>query len=1464
MPTTNIRYSITGADKVKREMKSVGQAGGEVEQRLRSSSAGAKSLATSLDQTGEAARRTRKPVADVGSATRDLDSNFQQLRRTMATGLFALASREILQNADNYKLLQARLRVLTSETGDYAQVSQRVYQIAQQTGSALEDNVQVFQRLQLGARALGRSNQDVLALLKAVQQLGVIGGASTDQMKFGLLQFGQALSLSKLRAEEFNSLVENLPLVIERIEKGLGKAPGSLRAAVIEGKVLSRDVFEALLKQIGDIDDQFKNIPITLGRAGTIMANAMTQAFGNLDSRVGVTQDLSAAMVTLADNMDAVVGIGVPLVAGLTAIWAAQAIGTAATARLSAAKAALTAQLLANSAATQASALGQARAAAVADAAALQAARMNVAGATAALQVARAQDATSVAYGRTALAARTLVTATGELVVAQRAATASSAQLATMEARMTGLARAGRAMGGAFSSLLGVLGGWGGVAFLGITAVLYTAMTRTDAVADATKRYSDELRDLGFAADETAGKIADLNEEQRQNRLLALQGVEDQTRSDFTTGARRAGGILGDMDVRRNAGDGFVFGGPETGSVTPLSALEMQLQSVNRAAREAGSTAEETARALRQVFVEAGPSAVREQPELYESLKLQLAAMEKLAKIEKDRQDILAGKGAAGPGGGDDNPELAEKVRLLAEFNAQQQRDLELARMRTAARREQEAADRAEDQFVRVMEGTGKDKVAVNRDDPAVRARIEAVRALAVETVRAAEATQQLEDAEKDAAREADQAADRRDRAATKLQDLVTGLREQVEMEARLAALGPENARARAIEVQLIEARNLALDRGAPLTEDEIRNIQTYTGALYDLEEAQDKAREAAERAREALMRPMEEAADDIRRSFSDLWFGVFDDGKLKLGSFFKSMKASFARTLAEMMTMAITKPVIQPVIDGMARALGLPSAQLPQFGGGGGLLGGLVAAAPTLAGPTPSSTASWTGVAGTLKALGSNPNSIMDGLPVGFDSAGRLIYGNSIAGTGPGASAGLSGLLGMGQDSAAGKFFKDVFGKLDGTLGKLGTSIGGLAAGAGIGAMAGKITGSGTGGAIGGMIGQMFGPIGGIVGGLIGGLVGSLFKTTPRSIGTLSVEGGKLGVSDVFAKVLGPEVAEGMGGSVIKMLSSLADELRADLVDGFKLGQIGQRKDTFFFQEQVVDPKKAGKKRYKPQQFDSAEDAVTAAIESAITRGIFEGLTALDKAILEAAPNAIEGIQDVIAGRNFRDDIRIRLLEYDNPLSAQLERLRLQQEEELRMAKKYGQDMIALERLHYLERKQIVDQFNQQMLASMKDMLLSLTTTSAGGLAPIDVLSASEGRFMDLRARAMRGDRDAGQELAAAAGAFLEASRAVNASSAAYQDDLALVKSTLQLLTGSSSPLLATVPTFASSTVANDNATTSDLLREGASQTNILQGILDQLKKMNGFQVPSATGGGGVAGFAVPLPSYAQIGGLV
>ncbi|MEW8494235.1 MAG: tape measure protein [Candidatus Thiodiazotropha taylori] len=263
-----------------------------------------KDLSKDIDKASKSSDKLDKSLEKT-SKKADLTGKAMKKAGAMAAAYFSgQAVLGAIKAADSWDVLQQRIETATKATGDYIMVSEELYRITRENGAAMEGSVSLFQSISRTRKELNASNSDVLVLTDSIQKLGVIGGSSTTAMQAGMMQFSQMMAGGVARAEEMNSLFENLPEVAARIAHGMEMTQGELRQAVLAGEVLSKDVFDALLKQAPTISAEFEEIPTSLSRGWGTLTTSFDHFLGQLNDATGLTGWMAKQMEDVAYWLD--------------------------------------------------------------------------------------------------------------------------------------------------------------------------------------------------------------------------------------------------------------------------------------------------------------------------------------------------------------------------------------------------------------------------------------------------------------------------------------------------------------------------------------------------------------------------------------------------------------------------------------------------------------------------------------------------------------------------------------------------------------------------------------------------------------------------------------------------------------------------------------------------------------------------------------------------------------------------------------------------------------------------------------------------------------------------------------------------------------------------------------------------------------------------------------------------------
>lgn len=240
------------------------------------------------------------------------EQSADRLRNTIRGALagigVGLVLRELGQLADAYTNAQNRIRTVTESEQELQDVTQQLFQVANDTRGAFDATVEVYTRTALAAKDLGITQQQTINFTRSLNQAVALSGAASEEARGGLLQLSQGLASGALRGDELRSVLESLPVVADVIAKSLGVTRGELREMGQEGKITANVILNAFEKSRVELEERFaKSVP-TIGQAFTVLKNNVLQAVGALDQGTHASALFAELIVFLAKNLDVAAG----------------------------------------------------------------------------------------------------------------------------------------------------------------------------------------------------------------------------------------------------------------------------------------------------------------------------------------------------------------------------------------------------------------------------------------------------------------------------------------------------------------------------------------------------------------------------------------------------------------------------------------------------------------------------------------------------------------------------------------------------------------------------------------------------------------------------------------------------------------------------------------------------------------------------------------------------------------------------------------------------------------------------------------------------------------------------------------------------------------------------------------------------------------------------------------------------
>lgn len=239
---------------------------------------------------------------------KDSKKSVSGVARDFKTILGGIALKSLTQSVSNYSdeytNLSNRLRLATSNQEEFANAQKLVFDISQETRQSLTSTAELYQRLALSTKELNLSQNDLADITKTINQTLIISGSSAQAASAAIVQLGQGLAAGALRGQEFNSVAEQAPRLLQLLSDSLGVNIGKLRDMAKEGALTADVLVKAIRGQSDVVDNEFKKTVTTIQQAGVRVDNALTQLIGaQLDSS-GAAQSLSTALSDLAKTLE--------------------------------------------------------------------------------------------------------------------------------------------------------------------------------------------------------------------------------------------------------------------------------------------------------------------------------------------------------------------------------------------------------------------------------------------------------------------------------------------------------------------------------------------------------------------------------------------------------------------------------------------------------------------------------------------------------------------------------------------------------------------------------------------------------------------------------------------------------------------------------------------------------------------------------------------------------------------------------------------------------------------------------------------------------------------------------------------------------------------------------------------------------------------------------------------------------
>ncbi|EPA2152719.1 tape measure protein [Escherichia coli] len=206
--------------------------------------------------------------------------------------------------AEQAKMLRVKIKLLTGEAEATERVFNRLKEISKETGQSLKDTGALWQGLAISLKNTSATEGQVLNLVSTLQKLGNLGGVSAEQLSNSMLQFRQAIDAGVLQAEEFNSIRDNTPTIIQEMARQMGLSMGQFRAEMLDGKITAERMLNAIQAATQETNEKFAQLPRTSGMAFNELKVEVMGLVEQLDDLFGISDGVVSAIDLITGGVE--------------------------------------------------------------------------------------------------------------------------------------------------------------------------------------------------------------------------------------------------------------------------------------------------------------------------------------------------------------------------------------------------------------------------------------------------------------------------------------------------------------------------------------------------------------------------------------------------------------------------------------------------------------------------------------------------------------------------------------------------------------------------------------------------------------------------------------------------------------------------------------------------------------------------------------------------------------------------------------------------------------------------------------------------------------------------------------------------------------------------------------------------------------------------------------------------------
>lgn len=253
-------------------------------------------------------RYIRDNVDEQGRFNHEIQEGTQEANQLMNMIKGAVAAYATIQTvtsaldlSDQLTSTTARLNLMNDGLQTTQDLQNMIYLSAERARGSYQATADAVSKLGLMAGDAFSSSEEIIAFMEQVNKQFTIAGTEAAGIDAAMLQLTQAMGSGVLRGEEYNSILEQAPNIIQAIADYMEVPKGQLKDMAAEGQSTADIVKAAMFAAADETNAKFESMPKTFNQIWTSFQNTALMAFQPVLERLNEIAN-SEAFDTFVNN----------------------------------------------------------------------------------------------------------------------------------------------------------------------------------------------------------------------------------------------------------------------------------------------------------------------------------------------------------------------------------------------------------------------------------------------------------------------------------------------------------------------------------------------------------------------------------------------------------------------------------------------------------------------------------------------------------------------------------------------------------------------------------------------------------------------------------------------------------------------------------------------------------------------------------------------------------------------------------------------------------------------------------------------------------------------------------------------------------------------------------------------------------------------------------------------------------